>query len=94
VLLPSHGPAISRVERTLRRYIDHRQAREEQIVRALEEQPRPVEALVALIYPTIHPQLQPAARDTIVAHLLKLQDERRAVETGGVWALLSPGSSR
>ena len=92
VLLPSHGPAIHDIERVLRQYIAHRLEREEQIAEALAAQPRTVEELLAHLYPAIHPKLQGAARDSIVAHLMKLQSEGRAEESSGVWAPASPGS--
>jgi hypothetical protein len=75
------------VEQTLRRYIDHRLDRERQIVAALADRPRTVDELVALMYPLIHTQLYAAARDSLVAHLLKLQEEARVSETESVWSL-------
>jgi glyoxylase-like metal-dependent hydrolase (beta-lactamase superfamily II) len=77
VLLPSHGPAIYDVERTLRHAIDHRLAREQQIVDLLAAAPRSIDALLAAMYPAIHPQLQAAARDSVLAHLVKLEEEGR-----------------
>jgi glyoxylase-like metal-dependent hydrolase (beta-lactamase superfamily II) len=78
-LRPSHGPAIPErdIERMLRAYIDHRHGRERQIVELLRAAPRTADALVAAMYPAAHPQLTAAARDTIVAHLVKLQVEER-----------------
>jgi glyoxylase-like metal-dependent hydrolase (beta-lactamase superfamily II) len=87
VLLPSHGPAIYDIERTLRHYMAHRVERERQIVTALVVRPRSVDELLALMYPGVHPDLQSAARDTIVAHLVKLEEEGKAALSDGVWTV-------
>jgi endoribonuclease LACTB2 len=79
VLLPSHGPEIRGrdIERILRGYINHRHERERQVLDLLRERPMTADALVAEMYPTVHPKLAGAARDSVVAHLLKLQEEKR-----------------
>jgi glyoxylase-like metal-dependent hydrolase (beta-lactamase superfamily II) len=94
LLLPSHGPAIEDVERLLGEYIAHRLDRERQIADALAGQPSAVDDLLASIYPAIHPNLAQAARDSLVAHLRKLQEDGRAVErSDGRWALVPPPAS-
>lgn len=80
-LLPSHGRAIYEVEKILREYIGHRHEREGQILDALGNGPATPEEIVALLYPSVHPELRGAARDTVLAHLLKLESEGRASET-------------
>src|SRR5512138_1119062 len=94
VLLSGHGPAIYDVERVLTQYKAHRQERERQIVNVLVEGPRSADQLVATLYPSLHPQLVGPARATIVAHLEKLQEERRALAgPDGTWALLPSTAS-
>jgi glyoxylase-like metal-dependent hydrolase (beta-lactamase superfamily II) len=90
VLLTAHGAAIYHVERVLRGYIAHRLERERQIVAALADGARTPDHILAQLYPSIHPQLAESARASIVAHLEKLQEERRADVGGdGCWMLLS-----
>lgn len=94
VLLSGHGPAIYDVERVLTQYKSHRQERERQIVNVLVQGPCSADTLVARLYPSLHAQLVGPARATIMAHLEKLQDERR-VQAGpdGTWALLPSNAS-
>jgi glyoxylase-like metal-dependent hydrolase (beta-lactamase superfamily II) len=90
ILLPAHGPAIHEVGRILGRYKAHRHAREQQIVKALAECPRTPDELVSGLYPSIHPELAQSARATVLAHLEKLQEERRAsAGPEGIWILSS-----
>lgn len=85
VLLPSHGPAIhgAEIAGLVRGYIEHRQQRERQIVELLRAGPMTADALVAAMYPAVHPQLTEAARYSVLAHLLKLQAESRVAELPG-----------
>lgn len=94
VLLSGHGPAIYDVERVLTQYKSHRQERERQIVNVLLEGPCSPDHLVTRLYPSVHPQLVGPARATIVAHLEKLQEERRAqAGPDGTWVLLPSNAS-
>jgi glyoxylase-like metal-dependent hydrolase (beta-lactamase superfamily II) len=96
VLLPAHGPAIHDVHRVLEQYVAHRHERERQIVEALGRGPRTPDDLLRELYPAIHPRLSASARASVVAHLDKLQEERRAhAGPEGKWSLLSSsGESR
>lgn len=96
LLLPAHGAPIEEVERVLAEYIAHRHERERQIVDVLERRTSSVDELLVAIYPAIHPKLAQAARDSIVAHLRKLQAEGRATENpDGLWVpASSQGSTR
>ena len=44
-----------------------------------------VDALVQRIYTHLHPTVVRAAADSVLAHLIKLRDEGRAVEQNGEW---------
>jgi glyoxylase-like metal-dependent hydrolase (beta-lactamase superfamily II) len=87
-LLPAHGPIIEDPEVLLRQYIVHRQDRERQIVHALMAGGTTPDAIVARVYPGLKEQLVPMARESVTAHLLKLEREGRARrnESGG-WSL-------
>lgn len=109
VLLPSHGPAIreGEIELLLRGYIAHRYEREQQVLQLLHEGPKTPDAIVASLYAGLHPKLAAAARDSVVAHLLKLQEEKRitvirsplgsseeraADSASGIWGLVAPAN--
>jgi glyoxylase-like metal-dependent hydrolase (beta-lactamase superfamily II) len=84
-LLPAHGPAIDDPERIVRRYLDHRHERERQVLSALEAGTRTVDALVARIYPGLSAPLVPMAKESVLAHLIKLEDDGFAARAGDEW---------
>lgn len=81
-LLPGHGPAIEDGPATLRRYIAHRLAREEEIVGLLAAGVVTIPDLVERIYPDLAPRNLFAARATVYAHLEKLVEDGRVVQEG------------
>jgi glyoxylase-like metal-dependent hydrolase (beta-lactamase superfamily II) len=89
-LLPAHGPVIDDPDALLRGYLEHRQAREEQILSALRAGPATPEALVPLIYRGLKDNLLQVARETVLAHLLKLEREGRARRAGESWNIMEP----
>jgi hydroxyacylglutathione hydrolase len=89
-LLPGHGPAIDDPDTVLRGYISHRRQREEQILAALAQGDRTPDALLPLVYRRLEAHLTPLARETIVAHLLKLEREGRAGRRGEAWHMIGP----
>jgi glyoxylase-like metal-dependent hydrolase (beta-lactamase superfamily II) len=84
-LLPAHGPAIDDPETILRRYIEHRRQREAQVLDALERGLRTVEAIVAHIYIGLAAPLVPMACESVLAHLIKLEQDGLARRTGEEW---------
>jgi glyoxylase-like metal-dependent hydrolase (beta-lactamase superfamily II) len=87
-LWPGHGPAIENVAALIDEYLAHRADRERQIVDALASGPQTVDQLVERIYRGLHPSVVRAAADSVLAHLIKLRDQRRASESGGRWAVV------
>ena len=79
-LLPAHGPKVDAPAALIRHYFDHRRRREEQIVAALGDGCRSSGAIADRIYQGLSAELRGAAVDSVVAHLVKLREERRAVE--------------
>ena len=82
---PGHGQIIDDALALVDEYVAHRAARERQVIALLERGPASVDALVSAIYPDLDPALSGAARETVLAHLAKLREERRASEAGGLW---------
>ena len=78
--LPGHGPPVEDPAGMLAWQRAHRARRERQILEALAEGPADAGALVRRLYADVDETLWPAARRTVLAHLLALQ------ETGAVAA--------
>jgi glyoxylase-like metal-dependent hydrolase (beta-lactamase superfamily II) len=84
-LLPAHGDPIGDPAAQVRRYIDHRRMRERQVLEALEAGVGSVEDIVERIYVGLADPLVRMARESVLAHLLKLQDEGLARRQGDTW---------
>jgi glyoxylase-like metal-dependent hydrolase (beta-lactamase superfamily II) len=97
-LLPAHGDVIEEPAALLRGYIQHRLEREEQVIAALRAGDRTPDAVVARVYERLKESLIPLARESVVAHLLKLEQEGRALRLrsgqAGVdqdaWTMIEP----
>jgi len=86
-LLPAHGPAIPDGHGKLREYLAHRKAREAKALAALGAEPRTLPALVAEVYDDTPRMLWPLAERSLLAHLVKLAREQRAIDDGaGRWS--------
>ena len=91
VVYPGHGPIIQDAAALIDRYVAHRMERERQVLSALEPAPATVAALVRAIYPQLDPAVAPAAEETLLAHLRKLEEDGRVEQRAGVWSLRRPG---
>ena len=83
--LPAHGPVIDDPAALIHMYIEHRAEREEQVLGALADGVSTVESITAVIYPSLADALLPMARESVLAHLQKLEDERRVSRDGARW---------
>ena len=86
-LLPAHGEPIEQPERLILEYIAHRRAREQQVVEALASGLRSTETIVDRIYVGLSAALVPMARESILAHLHKLEEEQVVRREGREWEL-------
>lgn len=87
-LLPAHGLPIEDGPGKLREYIAHRGMREARVAAALDDAGGAVaaRALVAVAYADTPPPLWPLAERSLLAHLVKLERDGRAVRTDdGRW---------
>ncbi|MDQ3068616.1 MAG: MBL fold metallo-hydrolase [Acidobacteriota bacterium] len=82
---PGHGPIIEDAGRLIDEYVSHRALRERQIMGAIDAGPATIDALTREIYPGLDPALEGAARETLLAHLRKLEEEQRVCERNGRW---------
>lgn len=72
-LIPAHGPVLGDPQAILRRYVDHRLAREARVLAALTAGPASFEALLARVYDDTPRALWPLAARSLEAHLQKLE---------------------
>jgi glyoxylase-like metal-dependent hydrolase (beta-lactamase superfamily II) len=86
-MLPAHGPVIDRPVELLREYIEHRALRERQVLAALRSGLTTPDEMVARIYPALATALVPVARESVLAHLVKLEREGRTAHDGERWRL-------
>jgi glyoxylase-like metal-dependent hydrolase (beta-lactamase superfamily II) len=87
---PAHGPVIEDPLALIDYYVEHRRQREEQVLSALVAGLDTVDAITARIYVDIRPALLPMARESVLAHLVKLEDNRLAHHRDGQWATRQP----
>jgi glyoxylase-like metal-dependent hydrolase (beta-lactamase superfamily II) len=87
---PAHGPVIDDPAGLIRHYIEHRAQRESQVSAALQAGDGTIDALLARIYPGLQPALEPMARESLLAHLIKLESEGRAARHEDGWSLRPP----
>ncbi len=87
-MLPAHGPAIEAPREVIDGYLEHRRRREDQIIDAMRSGARRPDAIVARLYQNLRAELQLLARESVLAHLVKLQGEKRACQRGDDWELV------
>jgi glyoxylase-like metal-dependent hydrolase (beta-lactamase superfamily II) len=91
--LPGHGGPIADGLDFARRLLQHRQMRNEQVVRAVNEGARRIGDLVRVIYPRLPLAVTPAARMTLAAHAEYLAAQGRIRARRGIFGpVLSPVS--
>jgi len=87
-LLPGHGDVITDPDRVFDWIIKHRRKREAKVVTAVATNPGlTVTDLVPQVYRDVDPQLFAWAERSLLAHLLKLEDDGRAFVQDGCWQL-------
>lgn len=89
LILPAHGEPITQPASLLRGYLAHRMAREQQIVECLGAGFEGPDAIAEQLYAALAHDLEPAARQTVLAHLLKLEEDGRVERAGEAWHLRS-----
>ncbi len=72
-----HGPIVDDAQAKIAEYIEHRRAREAELIEALRGRPRTIPQLVLAIYGSARPILWPAMARQMLAYLLALTHEGR-----------------
>src|ERR1051326_2641423 len=83
VYWPAHGGPIHDPKPFVAAYLAHRLEREAQIISAMKDGVTAIPAMVERIYVGLDPRLRPAAGLSVLAHLLLLLKQGRAVAEGG-----------
>ncbi len=89
-LYPAHGAIIEDPASVIRHYIEHRHEREAQILDALRRGDTGAEDVVARLYRGLPEALIVRARDTVTAHLRKLERDGRVARTDDGWHIIGP----
>lgn len=94
-IAPGHGLVIEDAQAEIVRIIAHRLQREAKVVARLNEAGRAeVDTLVVSVYDDVDPRLHPVAKSSLLAHLLKLEEDGRVVraspEANALWSLQNP----
>lgn len=85
-LAPGHGSTIEDAQAEIARIIAHRLAREAKVYSRLSDAPRvSVDTLVASVYDDVDPRLHQLASSSLLAHLLKLEEDGRVRREGDTW---------
>ena len=87
-LAPGHGPVIEAPDEMVDWLISHRLGRETKVISMLEANPDlTLEALTPHVYDEVDSKLHGLASRSLLAHLLKLEVEGRAVRNNDRWSL-------
>lgn len=85
ILIPAHGFVLTEPEVTLREYREHRLMREDRVIAALGPKAQSLGKLVEQVYFDTPSVLHPLAERSLLAHLIKLQNDGRASEVQSGW---------
>ncbi len=82
-IYPGHGQPIKEPQRKIRKLIEHRVRREEQILTYLGRGMNTIDAMFPVMYPELDKDLWRDARGQIEVHLIKLRKEGRVLSKDG-----------
>ncbi len=87
-ILPGHGDVIDAPHEAIKWLINHRLERESKVIAALRDQPGSTSReLVALVYRDVDVNLHEVAEHSLLAHLIRLEEDMRAKMERGRWRL-------
>ena len=87
-ILPGHGEVMEQPQEAVDWLISHRLQREAKVINALREQPDSMSReLVLLVYKDVDEKLHDLAERSLLAHLIRLEEELQAKMDNGRWRL-------
>ena len=94
VIAPGHGDPIDSPYEAIDWIIKHRLEREAKVIAVLEAHPNStITELVPHVYGDVHERLYGVAERSLLAHLLKLEDDESAKQESDRWNLISSTES-
>lgn len=81
-LWPTHGPPVTDPAPFIQAYIDHRRAREAQILAAVGDGLSRIKVMVPVLYKDVDSRLHPAAAHSVMAHMIQLVKDGRVLCDG------------
>ena len=85
VIFGGHGPAIANPYSKIAEYISHRLDREQNILAAVREGNVTPQQIVARVYTDVSPKAYGMAERAVMAHLEKLEADKKVVKDQDVW---------
>lgn len=85
VYLPGHGPPLRDPRALVRAMLTHRMIREQAIARKLSDGSFDTYNIMDALYSQLNPRLRAAAERNVLAHLLKMEAEGKAIREGELW---------
>lgn len=85
VYLPGHGPPLREPRALVREMLTHRMLREQAVAKRLTDGPADTFTIMNALYSQLNPRLRRAAERNVLAHLLKLEAEGKAMRDGETW---------
>ncbi len=85
VYLPGHGPMLREPRQLVHEMLAHRMLREAAIAEKLRTGAFDTYAVMDALYSQLNPRLRKAAERNVLAHLLKMEAEGKAVRDGELW---------
>jgi glyoxylase-like metal-dependent hydrolase (beta-lactamase superfamily II) len=83
--LPGHGPPLREPRELVRAMLTHRMIREQAIARKLTAGPADTYTIMDALYSQLDARLRKAAERNVLAHLLKMEAEGKAMREGEMW---------
>ena len=79
---PGHGELIPDCRGEVEKLVRHRLMREAKVASALDSAPQSLDGLVVTVYDDVEPVMHEWAKLSLLAHLIKLEQEQRASSHG------------
>ncbi len=86
-LYPAHGPAIRDGTALIRKFLQHRKDREDALINALNSEPQSIDELLPKIYDDVPAAAYPVASRSLLAGLIKLEEEALCTQRQQGWQL-------
>ena len=86
-LYPAHGPANRDGVALIDQFLQHRQEREQAIINALNQESQGIDDLLPKIYKDVPESAYPVASRSLLAGLIKLEEDRISLQDNAGWRL-------